>query len=302
MALRKALLVGINAYPGVPLRGCINDVNQMRGLLVSMYGFQDADCKLLLDADASLQGIQEGLQWLAQGGSESDAVRVFHYSGHGSFVADQNCDEPDGRDECLVPVDYKSAGMLIDDELKKLYDTFPKRANLTLVMDSCHSGGVQRDFAQDVVFRFIQASAEEFMKADQAAAGFRERQQEYVFQELKKADREALTDEELRRQIGTLMGRFEKKRFGDVRLREGNILLAGCRADQTSADARIEGDYHGAFTYGLVQTLKQANGNLSYRDLAAGTGDFLGKNNFAQVPQLEHARGRDLKPVFSPFA
>ncbi len=97
------------------------------------------------------------------------------------------------------------------------------------------------------------------------------------------------------------MGKFEKKRFGDVRVREGNVLLAGCRADQTSADARIGGDYHGAFTYYLVQTLKETNGQVTYRNLASNTGNLLGTNNYIQVPQLEYAKGRDRKPAFLPF-
>ena len=92
-----------------------------------------------------------------------------------------------------------------------------------------------------------------------------------------------------------------KARFGDVRVREGNILLAGCRSDQTSADAHIGGDYHGAFTYYLVQTLTQANGNITYRDLASKTGSLLGSGNFLQVPQLEYAKGRDHKQAFAPF-
>ena len=144
MSVRRALLVGINAYPDAPLRGCINDVQQMKGLLKQYYGFQDDGIKLLLDGDATAAGIEAGLEWLAEGGAEVDAVRVFHYSGHGSYVADKNGDEPDGRDECLVPVDYESVGFITDDVLKTFYDRFPEEGNLTLVMDSCHSGTVNR--------------------------------------------------------------------------------------------------------------------------------------------------------------
>ena len=144
MSVRRALLVGINAYPDAPLRGCINDVRQMKGLLKQFYGFQDDGIKLLLDGDATAAGIKAGLAWLAEGGADADAVRIFHYSGHGTYVADKNGDEPDGRDECLVPFDYKSAGFITDDVLKTLYDRFPVSGNLTLVMDSCHSGTVNK--------------------------------------------------------------------------------------------------------------------------------------------------------------
>jgi hypothetical protein len=43
--MKKALLVGINDYPGVynDLMGCVNDVRNMQNLLVSMFGFASQD-------------------------------------------------------------------------------------------------------------------------------------------------------------------------------------------------------------------------------------------------------------------
>ena len=155
MSIRKALLVGINTYPDAPLRGCINDVEQVNDLLTRYYGFQDGDIKLVSNEAATAANIKAALAWLAQGGDDPDAVRIFHFSGHGSFVADENGDESDGKDECLVPYDYKSAGFITDDVLKTYYDQFPLAGNLTLVMDCCHSGTIQKDVSQDVVFRFL---------------------------------------------------------------------------------------------------------------------------------------------------
>ena len=49
----------------------------------------------------------------------SDAKTLFfHYSGHGSYIKDENGDEVDGKDECLCPIDYAYSGMIIDDEIK----------------------------------------------------------------------------------------------------------------------------------------------------------------------------------------
>ena len=302
MSVRKALLVGINAYPDAALRGCINDVQQMKGLLKQYYGFQDDGIKVMLDGDATAAGIKAGLAWLAEGGADADAVRIFHYSGHGSYVADKNGDEPDGRDECLVPFDYKSAGFITDDVLKTLYDRFPTQGNLTLVMDSCHSGTVNKAVAEDIVFRFLPVSDAEQEKIDAAAAKFVQDQQEYVFKAIKKLQGQDLTDAELRAKVGDLMTSFEKKRFGDVRTTEANVLLAGCRPDQTSADARISGDYHGAFTYYLAEAIQQAKGQISYRQLADKVGKKLKGENYSQIPQLEYAGQRDLAPIFRPFA
>ena len=42
---RKALLIGINRYrvADAQLRGCLNDVEEMRGVLTELYGFSDRD-------------------------------------------------------------------------------------------------------------------------------------------------------------------------------------------------------------------------------------------------------------------
>lgn len=301
MSLYKALLVGINTYRDAPLRGCINDVLQMKDLLQRYYGFPDDGIRLILDEAATSTAIKAGLEWLAQDGAEPDAVRVFHYSGHGSYLADQNGDEPDGRDECLVPYDYKTAGMLTDDTLKTFYDRFPRTGNLTLVMDSCHSGTVQKVLEQDVIFRFLPVSAEEQERIDAAAAKFAQEQQDFVVNQLLELRGQELSEEEMRQKVRSLMALFEKKRFGDVRVREANILLAGCRADQQSADAYIAGNYHGAFTYFLAEAITQSNGQITYRRLAEQVGNKLDAAHFVQIPQLEYRAGRDQRPAFRPF-
>ena len=302
MTIRKALLVGINAYPLKPLRGCINDVRQLRDLLIQYYDFSTEYMRILLDNEATQKGIQDGLEWLAQGGDDPDAVRVFHFSGHGSYLEDKNGDEPDGQDECLVPVDYTTAGMITDDVLKQHYDRFPRTGNLTLIMDSCFSGTVQRDVAEDVAYRFIPVSRKEQVKIDATKARFNQDQWDFVTGEVKKINKEAyLSDDDLKKKVKELMGVFEKKRFGDIRVREANVLLAGCRSDQQSADAQIDGDYHGAFTYCLAEAIVQSSGQVTYQQLIKAADDKLDANGFVQIPQLECAARQKRVLVFRPF-
>jgi len=300
MSCCKALLVGINAYKDMPLRGCVNDVMRVRYLLCSHYGFTSDDLRLLLDEAATHANIRLGLEWLAADGDDS-SVKVFHYSGHGSYVADKNGDEPDGCDECLVPYDYPAVGMLTDDTLKALYDRFPRTCNLTLIMDACHSGTVQKALEHDVVYRFLPVPAREEELIDTAAAQFAEDQQEFVVDELLQLRGQDLPEEELRQRVRRLIAAFEKKRFGDIRVRETNILLAGCRADQQAADARIAGTYHGAFTYFLCEAIARTGGQISYRQLAEQAGQQLDHAGYAQRPQLEYRKGRDQWPAFRPF-
>lgn len=49
--------------------------------------------------------------------------------------------EEDGMNETILPVDWRSAGMITDDEMGEvLVRTLPDGVRLTAVMDSCHSG------------------------------------------------------------------------------------------------------------------------------------------------------------------
>ena len=65
---------------------------------------------------------------------------VFQYSGHGTQAEDLNGDESDRYDEALVPIDYTSGALLLDDDLADVYRRLPDGAVLTLFMDCCHSG------------------------------------------------------------------------------------------------------------------------------------------------------------------
>lgn len=302
--LKKALLVGINAYPNAPLRGCLNDVAQMRDLLVNNYGFSDANIKILRDADATFKGIEDGLVWLAQGGPGSDTsdVRVFHYSGHGTQVADENGDESDGADEAICPVDYETNGFFIDDKLGALYAQVPAGSNLTILMDCCHSGTIQKDISgRDIYYRILPPSVEMMEKIEAAREKFEENQEAYILERLR-AVRE-MSDEELKEKMRVLAKSFKARqaRFGDVTNREGNLLFAGCKSIQTSADAYIAGAYHGAFTYYFVKAIDKLGSNATCRQIADETGTALKANHYLQIPQLEGKVINKDRPLFTSF-
>ena len=150
-------------------------------------------------------------------------------------------------------------------------------------------------------FGFCPCPDAEQVRIDAAAAQFAIDQQEFVVKALLDLRARELTEDDLRQRVSDLMAAFEKKRFGDVQANEANVLLAGCQANQTSADARIAGEYHGAFTYYLAEAIQQANGQITYRELAEKLGKRLKGANFSQVPQLEYTSPRDRAPIFRPF-
>ena len=141
---RKALLVGCN-YRGTnaELRGCVNDVNNMKRYLITR-GFPEQQMVILTDDNSrqlpTRENILRHIDWLVQGAAMGDSL-FFHFSGHGAQQEDTGGDEADGYDETIVPCDFKRNGQITDDELwKRLVAPLPNGARLTSIMDCCHSG------------------------------------------------------------------------------------------------------------------------------------------------------------------
>lgn len=137
---KKAVVVGIN-YPGsaAPLNGCINDANNVKKLLLekgySVNSLTDNHPNSL--NLPTRKNILSELMSLILSGAPN---LFFHYSGHGSYVRDENGDEQDGRDETLVPCDYQTGGMILDDEIRGILECVLPHQTLVMVLDCCHSG------------------------------------------------------------------------------------------------------------------------------------------------------------------
>ena len=156
---QKALLIGAGEYPYLPkksqLAGPRNDVRLMNAFLVDEWGFSDSDVRVILDKEATKQGMLDALGvWLPGATRRGDRV-VIYYSGHGSQVDDESGDERDGKDETFVPTDYGRNGeraedMLLDDELATALNRLGDRQVL-LIADSCHSGTVTKSLQVDAL-------------------------------------------------------------------------------------------------------------------------------------------------------
>mmetsp|Transcript_1357 Transcript_1357/g.3008 ORF Transcript_1357/g.3008 Transcript_1357/m.3008 type:complete len:312 (+) Transcript_1357:100-1035(+) len=142
---RRAVLIGIN-YVGQQgaLSGCHNDVKNIKSYLIKHQGFVEKDMLILMDDghhhQPTKQNIMNAFDRITQYSKAGDVVFI-HYSGHGGRVVDTSGDEDDGYDETLIPVDFKRAGQIIDDDLyKHLVKRVPKGVRVTVLMDCCHSG------------------------------------------------------------------------------------------------------------------------------------------------------------------
>jgi hypothetical protein len=142
---KRALLIGINRYKAVPsLQGSVNDVQTMREILVSRWGFPPDNVTMLLDQAATRSAILAAMRKLVDEAGPDDVVYL-HYSGHGSQVQDLNGDEDDGLDETIVPQDGRTPGVrdIVDDELDAIFAKL-RTPNAVIVLDSCHSGTAMR--------------------------------------------------------------------------------------------------------------------------------------------------------------
>lgn len=142
---RRAVMVGIN-YIGTQaqLRGCVNDVQNMHALLTQTFSWDPRCIRTLTDDDRgsmpTRRNIEAALSWLVDGVQPGD-VLFFHFSGHGAQKEDPHGYEEDGMNETILPVDFKTAGMMTDDDLSDLVvKGLPEGARLTAIMDCCHSG------------------------------------------------------------------------------------------------------------------------------------------------------------------
>ena len=276
---KRALLIGINRYQmaGADLRGCANDVNDLSAALVEFHGFKKDDIAVLTDGAATKKAMQDGIKTLVREAKKGD-VALLHYSGHGSNVPDDNGDEPDGRDEILCPTDLDWDDPLRDDWLRTTFDGLRAGVSFTVIMDCCHSGTNTRAILPPdapVIQRYLPSPWG--LRAVESGRSLPRK----VTSELRRSKRST------------------RKAKDIVKAELPEVLITGCRDNQTSADAFINNRYNGALTFALVEAMRKGKGKLTYRDLHDRASDVLKTRKFDQVPQLEGRTDRFDQPLFS---
>lgn len=262
---RRALLVGINDYKGVKdLRGCINDVTNMRNILRTYLGFTNKEIRVLTDKRATKENIIHRLKYMVAGAKNGDYL-VFHFSGHGSQIRDRDGDElKDRLDELICPYDMNwDDGFITDDHLNAIFKKLPAKVLLEVFLDCCHSGSGLRDIG-------LGRPAElgpEYPTIDR-----------YLQPPVDIDCRSEGEEDDLKTAKG-----FKAKNPGTV----SHTLWAGCMSNQTSADAYIDDAYNGAFTYYFCRHMRDTGGNVSRKDLLTRIRASLRHEGFSQIPQLE---------------
>lgn len=262
---KKALLVGINDYKGITdLRGCLNDVTNMRNILKNYLGFKNNNIRVLVDSRASKVNIIHRLKKMVSAAKSGDFL-VFHFSGHGSQIRDRNGDElEDHMDELICPYDMNwDDGFITDDILNIIFKKLPKGVLLEVFLDCCHSGTGLKDIS---LGRPAELGPENPIL------------NRYLPPPIDIESRHEGEEDDIKALRG-----FRSTKRSTVH----HILWAGCKDNQTSADAYINGSYNGAFTYYLCKNFRETGGNVSRKELMKRIRTSLRHKGFYQIPQLE---------------
>jgi metacaspase-1 len=300
---RRALLIGINAYPNPAnrLEGCVNDVFLMSSVLQEC-GFRPEEIRVVLDDRATTANILERLHWLLDDVGSADE-RVLFYSGHGAQIPAYGVrQEVDRLNECLVPYDFDWSPdhAITDKQFVTFYSQLPYGSHFAAIFDCCHSGGLTRegglrprgiDPPDDIRHRALRWSIQLGMWQDRSLPSPNRSLAR------SRVGAQYLGEKGATYRIGravslrTLPNRAYDRECRALRHRGPYlpIILEACQEQQLSYEYRDGATSYGAFTYSLAKVLREARSagrNPSFRTLVGMTGARLRALNYDQTPAL----------------
>lgn len=268
-SVRRAVLVGINAYAERPLDGCVNDAEMMAGLLRERFSFDPANITLLLDEAASRDAVLAALDAMVAA-TERDDMAFFFYAGHGSLAPTDDRTEASGFDSTLNVCEAPRED-IYDHQIRfRLEDLAAKTQNTVFVIDACHSGTISRD-ASLLPGRKVRSTPP--------------------------APR------------GTRPSEPKRARTESAALDSSYVLIAACRDDEEGKEnTRLTYDEpaHGLLSLGVAQALRTATTGTTWRQVFDRASAWVTGQNPEQHPQIEGRADRVLfglteLPPISPF-
>ncbi len=246
------------------LEGCVNDAKDWQAVLEG----RGYSVTRLVDAEATRATVLDALNALIGRAGGGDSL-VFTFSGHGSWLPDDDRDEPDARDEMMCTHDVMKDQFLLDDDLHAAFSKKAEAARLYVIADCCHSGSV---------VRYAPAPA----RPDTAAIRARFLPP-YLF---------ARGDRSFERAIDRAVNTP-----APTKLQYPALLFSGCQDTEFSYDTAFGGRPNGAFTRVAVDALQDATVNTP-RALYGAVRKHLPSPSLPQTPQLYGSREAKTGPLF----
>lgn len=263
-----AILIGINFYakgtsrPGVEftsLKGCVADVTLVESVLRSCYKICESNLFRLTatipstepllnepiepaDKRPTYENIINTFLHITQQANSGDSVYI-HYSDHGARAKTifSQLKRPKGQldlDEVLVPYDINTPGgrYMRDVEIGALMKGMvDKQLIVIMVIDACHSAGATRRSAPTLI-RGLSGVDINVLDSDTSV--------------LLPSQLESILSS------GSLAISRGAKRLNSWLIEpHGYTLLAACRSHEEAAECQFNGNWHGVFTYFLIDSL-----------------------------------------------
>ncbi|KYC34675.1 hypothetical protein WA1_50640 [Scytonema hofmannii PCC 7110] len=289
-----ALLVGIDCYlpnelpDGASyrsLKGCVRDINHVEAFLKRQFNLPPEQIYMLTasNVDDSGEPFEPPSKWptyenivkmfqevtsMAQSG---DQVYI-HYSGHGGRAVTiyPELKREKGFDEALVPLDIgkPTSRYLRDLELAALLQKMvSKGLVVTVVLDSCHSGGATR--AGDSDIRGADTNTVDTTPRPTESLVASSWELVKTWQNLTGGARNA-----------TAIG-------GMLPLVKDYVLLAACRPSEYAYEYAFNGfERNGALTYWLLDSLQNRSLDLTYNELYSRINAKIHSQFQQQTPML----------------
>ena len=284
-----ALLIGIDRYEPNPyykdLRGCVRDIDLVETYICNTLKvtqkqiwkltspFEETHSMSAIksarkEVKPTYENIVNAFHEITDRVQSEEQVYI-HYSGHGGRAKTiyPELEGKERQDEGIVPMDigHLDGRYLRDVEiatlLKRLTD---KDCILTLVFDSCHSGGVTRgDFA---------IRGNENNEIDRSA---------------RSKDSLVASREDLIKNWQILTQADPKMSAGWLPNANDYVLLAACRPTEFSYEYAVNGKQrNGALTYWMMDTLTSSNSVLTYKSLYNRVRGMIQSKFPQQLPML----------------
>jgi hypothetical protein len=271
-----ALLIGVDCYmPNrlpdggryTSLGGCVRDITHVEEFLKQRLGLADERIlKLTASNGGEAEPTEPKEQWptyanmvaafkrLTDMAQEGDQVYI-HYSGHGGRAATAfpELKGDQALDEALVPTDVgmEAPRYLRDVELAHLLKAMvDKGLVVTVVLDSCHSGGATRGEGGAVARGILSIDTRPPPQGWHSLVASHDELVQ-TWQELSEGGTRAV-----------------KPAAGWLLEPKGYVLLAACRASESAYEYAFDGENrNGALTYWMLDSLQELGPGLSYKML-----------------------------------
>lgn len=265
---RKALLIGINNYAnGKQLKGCVNDVFNMRDILRNYLGFRNTDIHVLIDERATKANILSRFEAIVSS-AQADDYLVFYFSGHGSKIRDRvNGGLADNLDEIICPQDMNwDNGYILDDEFDNILSRNSKMFSFEVILDCCFSGLTP----EDVRLSSIADPGRDTYRIDRFLPPPPDIRCRYEGEEMF---------------LEAPRGFREVNRSGESGfLRQ--LLWMASRKNEPAFEIYADGSYHGAFTYAFCRVFRETEGFVKRCQFLHRISEIVEDATISQQPEL----------------